>query len=659
MFSDHLRQSHSASAFLIFASVFTLIAAFPPTAKALDTALPAALCASVFAAPEFSIENVTVLHTLAPDRIPLWPVWSQDGKRIAFTATDPDLMQGYSWLSEIWVMDVATFPAAKRLLRESNGATCGSLNFTPNDAALLYIDHITGEYGGMPSLCDAHVAGTETSLGIRATDLDHSIVSGTIFHTDIRETPHGNRMVVDLEKYGVHTTVSVYLIPTTASGVPQVSSATEIVNDVLGISPVRLSLSPSGNELLFAHSSTGPKPNVALITGLDRIVSGEDPPISSWGDSRVKIMNDGPNHADAPSWSEDGSLFFYGYDFIGAFNMIDMNFEVANFDVMVVRLEDALAGNLNPTRLQIPGNQGCIYASRGGTRIVFGQTGSPDYQICAATLRISDLMLIDGAGVVQTPFTLKDGSGTTLSVDQSTVVSGYGTGSGPLRLSVFTPISPLEEAALMTGTVGIGALRVWSYQNLASGGNPNPQPASFDPPATVEFSYTDAEIRGLDEEELLVYEYDPETGFFDRLLPVIKHDPDANRITVQLESIAPAVTGGGKSGKAQAVGSLALGIVDSDRDGLSDGMELRWDGDPAANIYDADTNPTGTDLNPWKADTDGDGIRDSDEIAFGFNPIDPASAPEFPATGSGALASLVTMLALAGLRAQCKGRRAL
>ena len=326
-------------------------------AQAMQTALSLVLPSCGLSAIEFSLDNYVELHTLAPGRVPLWPKWSQDAARIGFTATDVDLMQGRAWLSEIWVMDVVTAPDATRLLTEVQGASCHCLSFVPDDSALLFQDDIPGESGGRPSLLDVDTPGIETRLSINPWTLDPAIPDGAIFHLDIRETPNGYKMVLDMEKYkSPYTTTSIYVIPTDASGVPNLELKKEILNDAIGISPCRLALSPSGNELLFAYWHSTPKPDVALITGLDRIVSGEDPPIGYMTDPRVKTFIDGPNHADAPSWSEDGSLIFYAYDFDGRFEMIDMNFHEANFDVMIVRLEDALAGNLVPTRLRLADN---------------------------------------------------------------------------------------------------------------------------------------------------------------------------------------------------------------------------------------------------------------------------------------------------------------
>ena len=607
-------------------------------------ALAAMLQPDAVATPEFSIENVVVLRTLAPERIPLWPVWSQDSLRIAFTATDVNLMQGHAWLSEIWVMDVASAPAATRLLTESQGATCHSASFVPDDSAVLFMDDIPNEYGGRPSLCDANTPGVERRLGINPQSLDSTITSGAIFHGDIRQTPNGCKMVVDIEKYKEpYDTTSVYLIPTDAAGNPDLAHRKEVLRDIIGVSPRRVALSPSGNELLFAYA-----PNVALITGLDDIVAGRAAPIAYMGDPRVRVLVDGPNHADAPSWSEDGQLIFYGYDFDGRFHMIDMNFDEANFDVMVVRLADALAGNLVPTRLAIPGNQGCICVSRGGTRIVFGQSGPNGNQICAATFQVADDLLTDESGVVQSAFSLTDGSGTVMRVEPDTVVSNYAYGPEPLKLAIYTPVAPSPSQMLAEGTQRLCSQRVFRH-GMNNTAKADGEPVTFNPPATVELTYTDAEIRGLNENYLLVYAYNPETGRFDTILPLLAHDLDANKLTVPLNSVAAA--GDAKAGEA-AEGSIAAGIVDSDADGLADGMEIRWDGDPGTNIYDPDTNPAGTDLNPFNADTDGDGSTDADEATFGSNPLDPQSTVELPAAGTAALLLAAVALALAARRAK-------
>jgi subtilisin len=58
------------------------------------------------------------------------------------------------------------------------------------------------------------------------------------------------------------------------------------------------------------------------------------------------------------------------------------------------------------------------------------------------------------------------------------------------------------------------------------------------------------------------------------------------------------------------IGTLSL-VADSDGDGLSDYIEVAWDGDASVyNPYHSITNPAGTDLDAMSADTDGDGLPD-------------------------------------------------
>ena len=67
---------------------------------------------------------------------------------------------------------------------------------------------------------------------------------------------------------------------------------------------------------------------------------------------------------------------------------------------------------------------------------------------------------------------------------------------------------------------------------------------------------------------------------------------------------------------------------DTDDDGLSDGFEVGYDGNADDyNPYDPVTNPTGTDLDANDNDTDGDGSTDGDEVNAGTDPLDPAEYP--------------------------------
>jgi hypothetical protein len=65
----------------------------------------------------------------------------------------------------------------------------------------------------------------------------------------------------------------------------------------------------------------------------------------------------------------------------------------------------------------------------------------------------------------------------------------------------------------------------------------------------------------------------------------------------------------------------------ADGDGVPVWIEIAWDGDSSTyNPYSRTSNPGGTDLNADRADTDGDGVSDLEEIAAGSNPIDPTKS---------------------------------
>ncbi len=101
-------------------------------------------------------------------------------------------------------------------------------------------------------------------------------------------------------------------------------------------------------------------------------------------------------------------------------------------------------------------------------------------------------------------------------------------------------------------------------------------------------------------------------------------------------------TGGTGDGSDYDIG--ADEFFDTDGDRLSDRFETGYDGNPwDYDPFDPVTNPTGTDLDFEKPDTDGDGFSDYTEIRAGTNPLDPATYPllcvDENATGAGTGAS--------------------
>ena len=68
------------------------------------------------------------------------------------------------------------------------------------------------------------------------------------------------------------------------------------------------------------------------------------------------------------------------------------------------------------------------------------------------------------------------------------------------------------------------------------------------------------------------------------------------------------------------IGTDPLLDADADGDGLSDFQEINWDSDPS-------TYTPGADLDPFGADTDGDGFKDGMEDTAGYNPLLATSYP--------------------------------
>ncbi len=88
--------------------------------------------------------------------------------------------------------------------------------------------------------------------------------------------------------------------------------------------------------------------------------------------------------------------------------------------------------------------------------------------------------------------------------------------------------------------------------------------------------------------------------------------------------------------------------TDSDNDGLTDFQEANHDGNPGYNPFDPVSNPDGTDINTINPDTDGDGVRDADELARGDDPrVYSDKAASVPVGGAAALVLLTGALAMA------------
>jgi hypothetical protein len=96
-----------------------------------------------------------------------------------------------------------------------------------------------------------------------------------------------------------------------------------------------------------------------------------------------------------------------------------------------------------------------------------------------------------------------------------------------LPVSVFTPVSPVQEAQL-AGTAGsIPAVRDFG-----------PDGATFVPAAVLTIQYTDAELGSIIEAEMGVRRFNEMTSQYDITLPILAHDVSGNVITAGLASFS-------------------------------------------------------------------------------------------------------------------------
>ncbi len=631
----------------------------------------------VASSPTYALENVVEIHEVPTGRFALWPQWSNDGQRISFSSHDPSLPE-YQF-GELHTVNVSEPFEWIRLVADSEKVSWNAVGgFAPDDQRIFFMAKDftpPPDYGWATVLCRCSSTlpdVVERDL-LSLTDVCETAASGFISHCHLAETALGTKLLLSMELRGEQSQdrlIAMYILDVDASGDPVPASAVEIFTPIANTAPGtpggfgRPRLSPSANEIVVEWYYSSSNIDVTLLTGIRSILSGAESPVTSPSDPRVIPIESGANYALQPQWSEDGSLFFYTEDFSGLFDHERFNIQEADFDLLVVSLADAIAGEVNPYRILAPGTQAFVGASRGGTRIAYlGGEDLPN-RVNVCTLRISDDMPLAPDGTSEGAFTLLDGSGLEWHCPAGTQLSGYGAPTASLSVSVFTPVSPVDEAQLLEGVSEIPVVRSFSVENASV-----PVDVSFVPPARLTLAYTDAEIAGLPEAGLGVYQYNAATGEFDTVLPVLERDPDNNRITVEVSSISSS--GAVKDG--ETVGSLGLGgkldtdgdglsdeleaqlgtlpdVADSDGDGLSDFEEVYWDGDLAPDIFDSDINPGGTDLDPLNPDTDGDGVADGREAQWNSDPLDAASTAELPLAGIMGLALLLLALTRVGVR---------
>jgi hypothetical protein len=245
-------------------------------------------------------------------------------------------------------------------------------------------------------------------------------------------------------------------------------------------------------------------------------------PLNTSDKNLVSIrVGESDNFAHTPMFSQDHSLVLFSEDFNNVFttDRFLTSISASDFDVMVSRSD----GFGQDTRLQLSGTQAFPSVTSGGVRVVYGSYVDGAMHLLMAP--IVAFAPVKGTAQanngVQTAAAMKvtDGSGSFVSIPSGAFVA-FPQGTAQ-EIEVSTPVQPVETAQLPANIADIPVVRTIG-----------PEGSSFNPAATLNVAYTDAEIRGLEESGLRVFRMNPVSGAFDQEVTAgIARDPGKNRIT--------------------------------------------------------------------------------------------------------------------------------
>lgn len=491
------------------------------------------------------------------------PVWSHDGKKIAYFAAPTSHAD-----TGLYVFNIDTYinsldngsteEAAKHEAtiflahQEVIHHRLEGMTWTPDDGSLVFgSNNLEYAQNGIDvvylSKCSSTIADQVEAEG----QVEHNILGHLDLNPDAAEvgkagfptityTPEGYKLLVTLEHNVSDQWITEGIYVLDVDNVGNITLPGNKVVDAITDGPTLqkfTTLLPSGDDIITVNSWTQTDWDIYMFTGIQDVLDGMAEPISELADSRTYAVNTDEFYSAFPGFTQDGSFVTYGYDKSGLHQTPPYSYADADFNLMVTTLGRIMDGQEGIPILK-PGSQFDVKPAPRGTAFLWVNILEDKYELMVSTFRISKYLelissSIEGEYITATDFELRNGAGMVFRMPAGTRIFNLPKiGEEEKLFTIFTDPNnnPLEQA-------------VTEFENvLPVYGSINPSGVSFSAPendvVSLEVSYRDQDV--TDEENLAI------AGTADNVtkssnvevVRIISRDTEANKIVGEIEHLS-------------------------------------------------------------------------------------------------------------------------